>query len=442
MPSPQVDLLVVTAGAAPALDGLDVHRQALRCATIVAPAMTEQGGRCIFLQNTGGDFGHGMTDPAQAEIGGIAALAKTASHEWPKALVRAIDIGAGDPGDEAFVSRIAKEILFGGDLVELGLSPTGGRVTTKLETAPYSGKGIVLADGDLVVVSGGARSITAAVVCRLAQEAKLRFLLLGRSEVADWPEGLPRDLSLQELRSALVARAREAGEDISIKEVSARADHLLAAREVSETISRIREAGSEAVYRAVDITDTGKVDEAIRAFRGSGRIAGLIHGAGVNMDKLIKDKTEDQLRRVYTTKIDGFKALWSAVEADRPAFVSLFSSIAGRFGNPGQSDYAIANEALSRIAWSLQNRYPDMRVTAIDWGGWLGGMVTDAVRRQFEDRGVPLIPIEMGVEAFVLELIAGQGGTPEIVFAGTPEVMLAASNKQRDGHSPSKSAVA
>ena len=441
-PSAQVDLLVVTAGAERALAGVEMHRQALQCAKTVAPAMTEHGGRCIFLQDTGGDFGHLLSDLSKAETGGIAGLAKTASHEWPKALVRAIDIGAGDPGDEAFVARIAKEILFGGDLVEVGLLPTGRRITMDLKTMLYSGNGVALADGDLIVVSGGGRSITAEAVCRLAREAKLRFLLLGRSDVTDWPAALPKDLSLQALRSALVSAARDSGEKVSIKEISARADRLLASREIDETISRIREAGSEAVYRAVDITDAGKVGEAVRAFKGSGRIAGLIHGAGVNIDKLIKDKTEDQLRTVYSTKVDGFKALWSAVEGDRPAFVSLFSSIAGRFGNPGQADYAIANEALSRIAWSLQNLYPDMRVSAIDWGGWLGGMVTDTVRRQFEERGVPLIPIDTGVEAFVLELIAGQGATPEVVFAGTPDVMLAASNKQRDGHSPSKSAVA
>jgi hypothetical protein len=135
-------------------------------------------------------------------------------------------------------------------------------------------------------------------------------------------------------------------------------------------------------------------------------------------DKLIKDKTDEQFNLVFRTKVDGFTALWSAVSNDELSFLALFSSIAARFGNPGQSDYAMANEVLNRIAWAVQNARPSIRVMSINWGPWLGGMVDGSVRAQFEARGVPLIPSATGIEAFVNELL--HAGPPEVVFAGKP----------------------
>ena len=41
-----------------------------------------------------------------------------------------------------------------------------------------------------------------------------------------------------------------------------------------------------------------------------------------------------------------------------PKSVVMFTSVAGRFGNSGQTDYAAANDALSKIAASLQSEYP------------------------------------------------------------------------------------
>ena len=71
----------------------------------------------------------------------------------------------------------------------------------------------------------------------------------------------------------------------------------------------------------------------------------------------------------------------------------LFTSVAGRYGNAGQTDYAAANETLNRLAWELKRDWPHVAVKAINWGPWAqtttgAGMVTPAVRAQFEGRGL------------------------------------------------------
>ena len=52
-------------------------------------------------------------------------------------------------------------------------------------------------------------------------------------------------------------------------------------------------------------------------------------------------------------------------------FTALFSSIAGRFGNVGQSDYAAANEMLNKLAHWLDRRWPG-RVVSLDLGPLVG----------------------------------------------------------------------
>ena len=424
-PGEEADIVIVTAGAETARTAFEMHDAALASARIAAPRMTERFGRCIFLQSAGGRFGQDQTSLAIAERGGIAALGKTASHEWPASSVRVIDFEPTATSPQQQAAALGMEILFGGDALEVGLTPDGQRWAPAVAPATYEGTGIRLENGDTVVVSGGGRSITAEVAAGLAREARLNFLLLGRSQPQAWPMDIDRKLGLFELRLELARRAKASGKSMSVKELSALANQLAASREIEDTLAAIRAAGSTATYQAVDITDAEKVKAVIDSYRRqTGRIAGIVHGAGVNHDKLIRDKTPDQLLKVYKTKVEGFKALWAAVAGDRPKFAMMFSSIAGRFGNPGQADYSMANEVLSRFGWALQNSHPETRVVAVDWGAWHGGMVTDVVRRQFADRGIPLIPVATGVEAAVLELTAGGRANPEIVFAGLPEAML------------------
>ncbi|MFG5382297.1 SDR family NAD(P)-dependent oxidoreductase [Yoonia sp. R2-816] len=423
-PSDAAETVIVTAGVDPNRSAYEMLNAALASAKRIAIPMSKRFGCCIFLQSTGGKFGQNQREFSIVERGGVAALAKTASHEWQPSTVRVIDIDISALPMQQQVASVGMEILFGGDTLEVGLTSDGQRWSPTVTAQPYEGIGISLEDGDGVVVTGGGRGISAAVAIRLAREARFNFLLLGRTVLQAWPQDLDRSLSLKELRLELSQRAKAEGRPLSLKDLAALSDVLTASREVEDTIAAIRKVGSDAIYRAVDIMDNEKLKNEIRAFRReSGKVSGIIHGAGVNHDKLIKDKTPDQLAKVYQPKIEGFKSLWSASVADEMKFAVMFSSIAGRYGNPGQADYGMANEVLSRFAFALQDRHPKMRVVAMDWGPWTGGMVTETVKRQFESRGIPLIPVEIGVEAMVYELVAGGTINPEIVFAGFPQAI-------------------
>ena len=126
-----------------------------------------------------------------------------------------------------------------------------------------------------------------------------------------------------------------------------------------------------------------------------GEVAGLIHGAGLIKDKLIRHKSVESFDRVLETKLDGALNLIRLVRGDSLKFTALFSSIAGRFGNVGQSDYAAANEILNKLAHWLDRRWPG-RVVSLIWGPWSGVGMVSQLESHLGSRGLGMISPESG----------------------------------------------
>lgn len=138
-------------------------------------------------------------------------------------------------------------------------------------------------------------------------------------------------------------------------------------------------------------------------------------------DKLLSGKTREHLDRVFGAKVQGLRTLLAALADDPLKCVALFSSVAARSGNAGQSDYAMANDILNRMAWQLTRSHPDAVVRSINWGPWESGMVTPALEAKFRELGVALIPLGVGAAMFVDELRGGPGGAVETVIGGPPQ---------------------
>ncbi len=91
--------------------------------------------------------------------------------------------------------------------------------------------------------------------------------------------------------------------------------------------------------------------------------------------------------------------------------------MAGRFGNRGQSDYAAANEVLSKLAVQLDRRWPG-RFVSLAWGPWSTiGMVSE-LEQHLGQRGLQMIPPDVGPLFFDEELRLGRKGECEVVIAG------------------------
>jgi polyketide-type polyunsaturated fatty acid synthase PfaA len=366
---------------------------------------------------TGGDFG--LVD------GGLFGLVKTLNLEWDSVFCRAVDLSPS-MDDETSISSILQELHDpDGRIVETGYGDQG-RVTLVAEPSVPSvdADGAVPLDASSVfVVSGGGKGVTASCIAGLASRCRCRFVLLGRSRFADeepeWARGCEDPAELKKLG---MEHLKGLGEKPTPKKVEELLKPVLDRREISSTLKAIRDAGGEAEYVQADVTDVAALEQVGPVVERLGQLTGLIHGAGVLADRLIEKKTIRDFESVYATKVKGLEALLRSVDGSRLQYLILFSSAAGFYGNPGQSDYSMANEILNKAAYRFKRRHPDCRVRAFNWGPWDGGMVSDSLKKLFEGRNIQVIPVDGGTRVFVEGFSANGEESPQILVGSSMRV--------------------
>jgi hypothetical protein len=403
-------------------EAMAVNREAFALARTLAGRLEKERGLFVTVQDTGASFGTAPFDARRAWLSGLPALVKTAGQEWPLASLKAIDLERGGRAPEELAKALASELLEGGGEADVALPASGGRFTLRSIARPAGAGAPVIGEGDVVVVSGGARGVTAACVVEWARESRARFVLLGRTPVADEPAACAGVADEAGLKKALLAEARGRGESPSPAELGARVQEVLANREIRRTLAAVEAAGGAARYEAANVDDAAALEAVLARVRSEwGPVAGLVHAAGVLADRNISQKTDAQFDRVFDTKVKGLLALLSATADDPLKLLCVFSSVSARCGNNGQADYAMANEVLAKVAWAESRRRPGTLVKSLGWGPWEGGMVTPHLRERFAALGVPMIPLAAGARMFVDEVRGARPEEVEVVLGGEPK---------------------
>jgi len=395
----------------------------------------EQGDAFLATASRmGGRFGLGDQTPRNALTGSLAGLSKTASHEWTSIHCKAIDLPAEPDNGTDLAKQIVDQLLTVGPL-EVGLNHDGAAQVSLVDQS-FDNNTIAnapLSKADVVLVSGGARGVTASVAIAIAKAYGCTLALLGRSDEPTqqpaWLDGLTDEV---QIKQAILAHAGN-GKPLTPKQVQAEYNRIKANQQIAQTLEQIEHVGGKAVYRQVDVRDEQAVKACVTDLRNTlGPIRGLIHGAGVLADKLIDDKTDEQFEQVFTTKVGGFEALLAATADDELRTMVAFSSSTGRFGRRGQVDYAAANEALNKLSQQQARLRPTCRVLSINWGPWDGGMVTPQLKEVFASEGVGVIGLQAGAEYLVDEMAtpSANNAPVEIVIVG--KLPQTASTKTKD----------
>ncbi|MEZ4323225.1 MAG: SDR family NAD(P)-dependent oxidoreductase [Myxococcota bacterium] len=364
-------------------------------------------GASVLLLVTGG-AGLESAVPTRAWSAGVSGLAKSLRKEWPKARVCRVDV---DPDGD--LPDLCEQVL--GELASDGpveVSWVGDvRSTRAWVPFPVESEPLALSREAVVLLTGGARGITARMAVAFADRFACTVVLVGRSPA---PEA--EDPALEDLGSPQALRRHLATTGLKPAEIEARVKRILADREMRATFDAIGRTGATLDYRAVDVRDGEAVSALLDdVYAAHGRIDWVVHGAGVNEDRFLKDKTEASFLRVFETKVRGAHHLLAGLRDDVQG-IAFFSSVAGAFGNRGQADYAAANDALDQLARTLPN------AVSVAWGPWAGGgMVDEALEKQYAELGIGLIQPDAGVDAFFRELTSG--AVHAVWMAATPEDM-------------------
>nr|NJM03410.1 SDR family NAD(P)-dependent oxidoreductase [Desulfobacula sp.] len=245
----------------------------------------------------------------------------------------------------------------------------------------------------MVVLTGGARGVTAACALEMAEKYSPVLILIGRSPLPAsepaWAENLHEPALL---KKAILAGAFK-GRTPKPVEIDKEYQKIMAGREIQGHMEQMKAHGSTVRYFSADVGNKAEMDAVFKAVRKEFRqITAIVHGAGVIDDKRIVDKQPEPFMRVMETKVKGLDVLLSLSKTDPLKYFVLFSSIAARTGNQGQCDYAMANEVLNKTAQKLAAAHPSCKYLSLNWGPWDGGMVDDSLKREFAKKGWPLFP--------------------------------------------------
>ena len=358
---------------------------------------------------------------ASPEHGGVTGFIKTIGSEWYYVNSKILDFDLTQP-PEAMAQCILREMACKNGELEI-LYRGANRIVLRADLAPLDVGGraaIEIAPDWVVLVTGGATGITAAVSLEMARNYQPTLVLAG---IETWP-GDTEDAATAGIddpaavKKALIEQFRQKG-DFSLGEVEAAYNRLMREREMRSNVDALRAAGSTVEYFQVDVRDEagfgGLIDSVYEKY---GRIDGMVHGAGIIADKLVEDKVPESFDRVFDTKADSAFILSRKLRGDSLKFLVFFCSVAGQFGSRGQCDYSATNEVVGRLCLRLNADWPT-RVIAANWGPWApaaAGMVSDEVQKQFALKGVQMIPQAAGPRLLDREIRFGHEDNVFVVF--------------------------
>ena len=366
----------------------------------------------ISATRLGGQHGYDQAG-ATAPLGGaVVGFTKTYKRERIDALVKAVDFEAEQKPSEV-AAILIEETLRDPGAIELGYKE-GLRWTVGLQEQPSADgqPGLTLDSNTVFVVTGAAGSIVSAITADLATASGGTFYLLDLVPEPD-PENpdLKRFVTDKEgLKRDLFARIQARGERATPALVEKELAALERAQAAHSAIEAVRAAGGKAHYFSVNLTDADAVAKVIQQVRGhSGRIDVLLHAAGTERSHFLQDKDQREFDLVFNVKSDGWFNLLHALGEMPLGATVAFSSIAGRFGNAGQTDYSSANDLLCKITSSFRTTRPATRGIVIDWTAWGGiGMATrGSIPKMMELAGIDMLPPEAGIPLIRRELTTG-----------------------------------
>jgi NAD(P)-dependent dehydrogenase (short-subunit alcohol dehydrogenase family) len=408
----------------------DTERSLLKATFLLAKYLqaplnaTSKTQRTAFMtvSRLDGKFGMDKRSDISIIAGGLSGLTKCMNLEWSPVFCRAIDakpeLAAKEIADNVFLELHDADVRY----VDVAINENG-RMTYEVTPNEVSDKESyqqTVTNKDVFLVAGGGRGVTATCIKEMNIAFKSKFILLGRSSLDfEVPSYALNEDDPAKLKNAIMLEMKASGEKVSIKGLNSTFNKYVAKKEIEETIAHIKANGGDAVYVAGDVTNLTIKPELLKIEKQWGQITGIIHGAGRLADKLIQDKTEEIFDNVTSVKLDGLLGLLKMVNINELKHLIMFSSVAGFYGNVGQSDYAMANEILSTAAHLFSTNHPNTKVTAINWGAWEGGMVSPELQKMFEEAGVSLVNHPGGAARFVQELNGAYHNQPQVIIGGT-----------------------
>lgn len=376
----------------------------------------------VTAHRLGGCFGQ-IESPYNVAQAGLAGAAKSLAKEWTQVHTKSIDLQRtvdAETAAELILNEIVKndprvEVAFV-DSKRFGLQVRPAQINPSTASAQQL-QNLQINSDSVVVITGGARGITAEIAQQLASTYRPKLVIVGRSPrpAAEDPS-LAGFTSQKELKAAIIDQLKREQKPVSVNAVETIYQKIVRDREIKANLELMERLCTVVEYHAVDVRDEAAFTALINdIYARHGRIDGVVHGAGIIEDAFAKDKTLQSFKRVVETKVLAGFTLKKALRLESLKFLFFFSSVVGRTGNAGQTDYVAANEIVNKLALDM-NAQTSARVASIMWGPWRGGMAQPELEALFAKYGWAMIDPEPGRSAFINEIQFGRKQDVEVVI--------------------------
>jgi len=310
----------------------------------------------------------------------LAGFVKSLARELPAAICRSVNLDELD--FRSGMARLDAELSHRGKAVEVCYRG-GNRSVIELSRMerPSDDSAPLLNSDSVVLATGGGRGVTAVLTEELLTRFGCTVVALGRTNPALAPAHILRMTAAelaayeQEFYKTELAKG-----GVKITELKNRFRSYQAAQEVNELIQQLSALPGKFEYISCDITN-GEVTTAIveQVFRKYGRLDMVLHGAGIQISKVLTRKTVGDFHSVVAAKIASLQHIYQACEkhrGGRAVHYHLLTSAFSYMGNDGQPDYGAVNESLNRLA-DVMAAAPEARKAgsqwcSVAWLGWAG----------------------------------------------------------------------
>lgn len=306
--------------------------------------------------------------------GQLPGFAKTLAIEQPARKILFLHFEeVAIPAPEIITSEMAEDFTFR----EVRYDAAGSRYLPRCTASPEPSTEteFPLSSEDVILVTGGAKGITAECMVALAGHTGAKFVIVGTSS-NDAPA-------------------------------------------VQQTLRKLTEMGIQNRYRSVDISDEAAIERLVADIPlHLGSITAVIHGAGIHAPHPIAKLTAKVIDDHCHAKVHGLKNLLSYLPAASLKLVVAFGSVIARSGYERSGAYALANDCLARLIADYQCHNPHLCCLTLDWSAWAEtGMGVDLQAiAPLRAAGVDPIRTEDGVSAFLQ--ILRDSAHPRPIIAG------------------------
>lgn len=340
-----------------------LHQVMERLQKIISAAANSK--HVLFAQIGLGDF----------KNSNIRALASTLHLERPDLRLKIIDFNQ-TLSSQFIADKIQEELQVNSPFAIAGYTSKGQRQAPVFEVsnpACYKARNIHWSKKDVVLVTGGAKGITAECALEFARATQAKMVLLGRSAKDE---------------------------------------------EIEKTLERFNAEKLVCEYFSCDVTNVAQVKQIVKDIEKKfGQITAVIHGAGLNSLRRLKQANLEDVCKEALPKVMGAVHVLDALEGRPLKLFAAMASIIGVTGMEGSGWYGFANEILIGYLRQYKRAHNNIEIIAPAFSVWdeVGMGIKLGSVAKLSERGIGAIPVAEGVKRF-RDLIEKDPGVEQVII--------------------------